>query len=962
MKCKKNINPSVIHINIRSIRKQYHSLLNLITLNNYDIICLSETLLKPFHPTPIFPGYECFRKDILKKKQRGVAILIKSSSKVKILEVDLNRFSDNIEVINIKVQHNFNKSCIFSCTYRHPVYSKQVLSMDIDSLESLFKYFLTCNTTFFSLGDFNLRDNYINMLDEILAQLSLHQLVDVPTRQNQLLDLIITNSLHHAISIHVFDPFLSDHKLTECKITFKRPAPSRLFISSRPLHRIKVDNLISDLNKVNPVLTNHTSMSYLDLILNTINETFNIHAPINTKNIPIKQKKKFISAQTKLLMRRRNSSYSLLKRKPSPSLSNKFTKLKCAVKASILRDTKNELDENIKKYGFWSALNQVYPIKSSHQKPFELNPDDINDFFVSTTIPCSTSGAVFPPTNPSTESVPNNFTLMELSPYDITQAWRKMKKCNSRSVDPLNISPLMIDQALGSVNFLNMITVLFNTFIKSGDVPSILKTAKVIPIPKIKYPVTSNDLRPISIQPVILKLFEKCLQLQLSCFLDNNHIISTQQFGFRKLHSTCHALTCITDFIYNELDNDNFCILISLDLRKAFDKVDRTLLLNKMKNLGIDSDVLASLLHDRKQYVSLVNSNGSVNSLVKSTVLGVAQGGCISSLFFSLLINDLPNCIRDSMTVMFADDTNLIISGQPNQLNTIVAKLEADLIAITEWMIQNRVEINEDKTKMLVLAKPYTLSKLPNFEVRINNTKIVKVETLKVLGLTIDPKLEFTYHANLVSKKCNSILFSYYPIRKLLSMESKLLLVNAYVLSSIDYVYAIWGNGCSKTKKIVDKILRSAARFIYNVKKFDPISHEINHELEWLNPKYRHQYETLKFAFKIVHNLVPDMFLNYLLLNDPNTLCTRNKSYVSVNTINNTSHKYIEKSVKFNASKAWINLPDIIKNCTSFKIFKKLTMSYLLTKQLSDNEPALHDLNTCTTSCDLCTIFFDELP
>ena len=205
--------------------------------------------------------------------------------------------------------------------------------------------------------------------------------------------------------------------------------------------------------------------------------------------------------------------------------------------------------------------------------------------------------------------------------------------------------------------------------------------------------------------------------------------------------------------------------------------------------------------------------------------------------------------------------------------------------------------------------------------------------------------MDFKLHANHVAKKCNAFLFSYYPIQRLLSYESKLLLIDAYVLSSINYAFSVWGNGSLQTKKTIDKILRSAARFIFNFKKFDPISRQLNLELEWLNSKYRFQFECLKFAFKIINNMVPDKFLNYLNIVDTNTRATRQQTYVT--PLTNLPGKYGEKSLKFNATKLWINLPTEIQNCNSFPLFKKTLMAHLLTKQLTDSEDNLHDLNYC---------------
>lgn len=110
-------------------------------------------------------------------------------------------------------------------------------------------------------------------------------------------------------------------------------------------------------------------------------------------------------------------------------------------------------------------------------------------------------------------------------------------------------------------------------------------------------------MRPITIQPVLLKLLEKCLQLQLSPFIQKEKILTSAQFGFRQGHSTSHALLAITDHIRTNVGEGKICIFLALDCAKAFDKLDRNILFQKLKYYNIDTKLLESLLSDRGQYV-----------------------------------------------------------------------------------------------------------------------------------------------------------------------------------------------------------------------------------------------------------------------------------------------------------------------------------------------------------------------
>lgn len=111
---------------------------------------------------------------------------------------------------------------------------------DIKAIENLYKHLLKVNCTFYSLGDFNLRDNYIDPLLAVLNELYLFQIVEKPTRLDKKLDLVITNNPQSIVNHSVYQPFLSDHCLTDCKIKFyKTNEPKRPHISYRPLKTSK---------------------------------------------------------------------------------------------------------------------------------------------------------------------------------------------------------------------------------------------------------------------------------------------------------------------------------------------------------------------------------------------------------------------------------------------------------------------------------------------------------------------------------------------------------------------------------------------------------------------------------------------------------------------------------------------------------------------------------------------------
>jgi retron-type reverse transcriptase len=121
-----------------------------------------------------------------------------------------------------------------------------------------------------------------------------------------------------------------------------------------------------------------------------------------------------------------------------------------------------------------------------------------------------------------------------------------------------------------------------------------MKISKIVPVPKISHPTSPTEFRPISIQTYLSKLFEKCLYTQLSDHKEKNNMLSPQQFGFRKNHSTIHACTMLSDLLYLNRDKKLISIVVSLDIAKAFDKIDRDILLHKLSWYGVSPLLLKS--------------------------------------------------------------------------------------------------------------------------------------------------------------------------------------------------------------------------------------------------------------------------------------------------------------------------------------------------------------------------------
>ena len=276
---------------------------------------------------------------------------------------------------------------------------------------------------------------------------------------------------------------------------------------------------------------------------------------------------------------------------------------------------------------------------------------------------------------------------------------------------------------------------LINKFLKDGIFPSSLKLAKVPPLHKNGWKEDVNIYRPNSLLIVWSKIFERVVFNRILNNLGEHSYINENQFTFRKKLSTIDAIAKLVEVVRDSKLKMELIVFL-LDIAKAFDTFDHDILLHKFDRYGIRGKSLKWIepfLTDCKQRVGKENSISDWRKIE----FGVPQGSILRPLLFLEFINDLPLACIKCQAFLFADDTCLLGT------NCKIEELQADLLAVSDWLRNNKVTLNIKKTCQLNLTLGKSASS-SNFH--LNNENLNVLNSCKYLGVFLDNKFSFKPH------------------------------------------------------------------------------------------------------------------------------------------------------------------------------------------------------------------------
>jgi hypothetical protein len=346
---------------------------------------------------------------------------------------------------------------------------------------------------------------------------------------------------------------------------------------------------------------------------------------------------------------------------------------------------------------------------------------------------------------------------------------------------------------------------IFNTSIQQATVPLQWKSANVVPVPKVK-PIRSidSDIRPISLTPTLSKILESFIGGWMLEIIGDK--FDPKQFGGLKGRSTTHALIDILNNWHTAVDNKKSARVIFIDYAKAFDHVDHSLVLQKMKKMEIPEFIIQwmhSFLSDRKQRVKIGKNISDWLQLNG----GMPQGTWIGLYIFLILINDLTT--DDAQLHKYVDDvtmTEILERGK-------ISSMQQTMNQVLSWSSKNLMNINYKKTKEMLLG---AISKDSLPILHLNDKPIERVKSYKLLGLMITDKLNWNDNTSLICSKASKRLhFLKLLKRSAMPTTDLLYYYTAVIRPVLEYGSVVWHASITdKQSRQINSIQRRAEKII----------------------------------------------------------------------------------------------------------------------------------------------------
>ena len=344
---------------------------------------------------------------------------------------------------------------------------------------------------------------------------------------------------------------------------------------------------------------------------------------------------------------------------------------------------------------------------------------------------------------------------------------------------------------------------IYNTSKNEKKYPLSLKVADVTPIHKSKEKFLLKNYRPVSLIPIVSKLFKRNMFEQISSYIEN--FLSPYLFGYGKGHSTEQCLIIMIETWKKAINNKGAAGAILTDSSKAFDCLNHDLLLTKLEAYGFGKAALKFIhdyLKDRKQRTKV---NGSFSTWL-AVICGVPQGSILGPLLFNIFINDLFLFLGKTKIANYADDNSTYTVNET--FDEMLKILETETTIVLNWFKFNEMKSNDDKCHLIVANNENVSVSLGNEIIESNNSD-------ELLWVTIDKNLHFIEHVSYLCKKGNQKLHALARISKYLCLEKRKLIMRTFIESQFNYCPLVWMFHNRTLNNKINKLHERALRIVY---------------------------------------------------------------------------------------------------------------------------------------------------
>ena len=541
----------------------------------------------------------------------------------------------------------------------------------------------------------------------------------------------------------------------------------------------------------------------------------------------------------------------------------------------------------------WHCLRHVGCLESN-KGVVNLDPNEVSDYFQS----CQSSEKQQFVVETKYKERANSLHFANITFNELYLAFSKIKS-NAIGPDGIPIKFLKILLPYIDSHLLHLI----NTVLTTSVFPDSWKTARIVPILKKGLSNDFDNLRSISILPALSKIVENILKEQILEHIKRYSLLENAQHGFRNGHSTTTLLLEMTDAIRNNWNANKISVLLSVDLTKAFDRLNHEILLEKLLDrfqfAKSAHSLIKSFLSHRNQFVSIAEKRSTTVNVIS----GVPQGSVLGPLLFTMYMNDLCSTVTSPrcQAFLYADDIFLLFTGDRHYEDVMEAQMKYTIANMSKWLKSNKLEINISKTK----AMGFNLSGCAPINVVFSNAVIPFQSHIKCLGVTIDENLKFEEHINCISQRINFLLRRLYNINVELPLRTKATVAHSLLMPHIIYGLEIYSGTIKKNTGIVKRIMNKILRYVYNFRIQD---HSTPYMIKFLGCDF-HAFITSRSMttfYKVMKFQVPQELSDSFRFSR-----SRRNRQIIIPKIKNTQY---EHSFMVRIARCWNSLPSDLKN------------------------------------------------